>query len=204
MRSGRAPAPEAGQISATRDPVSGFRKAGDRAVESIAVLSLDSGVDRARGFADRAPRIGSGGLRTGLARCQRGIQLRLAYANAPLADAHMAQLATGETLAPVQPARRLPSLSSTGDGTRSLRSRRVTVHGRSAYFDPSLAVKRHQTATSTCSWTGATGRACSSRRAVQHDLEDLLGCRVHVMRTEGLSVARGHVTERIEREAVLL
>jgi hypothetical protein len=78
--------------------VSGFHKAGDGAIESIAILSVDSGGDAAYGFADRA-RIGSGGLRTGLARGQEGIQLRLAYANAPLADAHMTQLATVEHVA---------------------------------------------------------------------------------------------------------
>ena len=91
--------PEPGQISATRGSRERLPQGWDRAVESIAILSLDSGSDRAHGFADRAPRIGSGGPRTGLARCQEGVQLRLAYANAPLADAHMAQLATVEHVA---------------------------------------------------------------------------------------------------------
>jgi uncharacterized protein len=40
--------------------------------------------------------------------------------------------------------------------------------------------------------------------AVQADMEDLLGCPVHVMTTTGLKHARDHTRQRIEREAVAL
>ncbi|MGH2885350.1 MAG: nucleotidyltransferase family protein [Solirubrobacteraceae bacterium] len=40
--------------------------------------------------------------------------------------------------------------------------------------------------------------------ALQHDLEDLLGCPVHVVTTSGLKYAREHVREEIEGEAVRL
>ena len=39
---------------------------------------------------------------------------------------------------------------------------------------------------------------------LQGDLEDLLGCPVHVVTTRGLSQARRHTRDQIEREAVLL
>ena len=40
--------------------------------------------------------------------------------------------------------------------------------------------------------------------ALQADLEDLLGCPVHVVTTGGLSQTREHTRDRIEHEAVLL
>jgi uncharacterized protein len=40
--------------------------------------------------------------------------------------------------------------------------------------------------------------------ALQNDLEDLLGCPVHVVTTSGLKYAREHVREEIEGEAVPL
>jgi predicted nucleotidyltransferase len=40
--------------------------------------------------------------------------------------------------------------------------------------------------------------------AMQGDLEDLLGCPVHVMTVSGLSHARQQTRERIEREAISL
>jgi predicted nucleotidyltransferase len=40
--------------------------------------------------------------------------------------------------------------------------------------------------------------------AFQADMEDLLGCPVHVMTTTGLKRARDHTRQRIEREAVTL
>lgn len=40
--------------------------------------------------------------------------------------------------------------------------------------------------------------------ALQHDLEDLLGCPVHLMTTSGLREARPDTREEIEREAVRL
>lgn len=40
--------------------------------------------------------------------------------------------------------------------------------------------------------------------ALQGDLEDMLGCPVHVMTLSGLRHAREHTRERIEREAVSL
>jgi predicted nucleotidyltransferase len=40
--------------------------------------------------------------------------------------------------------------------------------------------------------------------ALQGDLEELLGCPVHVLTTSGLSQARDHTRERIEDEAVSL
>jgi predicted nucleotidyltransferase len=43
-----------------------------------------------------------------------------------------------------------------------------------------------------------------NQATLQLDLEDLLGCRVHVVTTGGLSLAREHVRGQIEREAVLL
>ena len=40
--------------------------------------------------------------------------------------------------------------------------------------------------------------------ALQHDLEDLLGCPVHVMTTSGLREAHSDTREEIEREAAQL
>ena len=40
--------------------------------------------------------------------------------------------------------------------------------------------------------------------ALQGDMEDLLGCPVHVVTTGGLSHAREHTRDQIEREAVSL
>jgi predicted nucleotidyltransferase len=48
------------------------------------------------------------------------------------------------------------------------------------------------------------GPSLFEQAALQHDLEKLLGCRVHVMTTGGVSVAREHVAERVKREAVSL
>ena len=39
---------------------------------------------------------------------------------------------------------------------------------------------------------------------LQGDLEDLLGCPVHLTTTSGLRYARKHVRERVEHEAVAL
>lgn len=78
------------------------------------------------------------------------------------------------------------------------------MHGRSAYLDPSLGVKRDQAATLDLLVDMGDGPSLFEQAAAQHDLEDLLECRVHVMTAGGLSVAPEHVAERIEREAVLL
>ena len=43
-----------------------------------------------------------------------------------------------------------------------------------------------------------------SQAALQNNLEDLLGCRVHVVSTSGLRYAREHVRDQIEGEAVPL
>jgi uncharacterized protein len=48
------------------------------------------------------------------------------------------------------------------------------------------------------------GRSLFELAAVQGDLEELLGCPVHVVTTGGLSYARDHTREQIEREAVSL
>jgi hypothetical protein len=48
------------------------------------------------------------------------------------------------------------------------------------------------------------GGSLLEQAALQNDLEDLLGCPVHVVTTTGLSRAREDTRERIEREAVSL
>lgn len=48
------------------------------------------------------------------------------------------------------------------------------------------------------------GRSLLEQAALQADLEELLGCPVHVVTTGALSHAREHARERIEREAVSL
>jgi uncharacterized protein len=48
------------------------------------------------------------------------------------------------------------------------------------------------------------GRGLLEQAALQGDLEDLLGCPVHVMTISGLRHAREHTREEIEREAVSL
>lgn len=47
-------------------------------------------------------------------------------------------------------------------------------------------------------------RGLFDQAALQHGLEDLLRCPVHVMTTSGLTHAREHTREDIEREAVAL
>jgi uncharacterized protein len=47
-------------------------------------------------------------------------------------------------------------------------------------------------------------RSLLRQAALQGDLEELLGCPVHVVTTGGLLHAREHTREEIEREAVLL
>jgi predicted nucleotidyltransferase len=47
-------------------------------------------------------------------------------------------------------------------------------------------------------------RGLLEQAALQGDLEDLLGCPVHVVTTSGLRHARQHTRERIEHEAVAL
>lgn len=47
-------------------------------------------------------------------------------------------------------------------------------------------------------------RSLFEQAALQNDLEDLLGCPVHVVTTAGLGYARDDTRERIEREAVSL
>lgn len=47
-------------------------------------------------------------------------------------------------------------------------------------------------------------RSLLEQAALQGDLEDLLGCPVHVVTTGGLRHSRGHIRERIQREAVSL
>ena len=47
-------------------------------------------------------------------------------------------------------------------------------------------------------------RSLFEQAAVQGDLEELLGCPVHVVSTGGLSYARDHTREQIAREAVSL
>jgi predicted nucleotidyltransferase len=47
-------------------------------------------------------------------------------------------------------------------------------------------------------------RSVLEQAALQGDLEDLLGCQVHLTTTGGLSAARDETRERIEREAVSL
>ena len=48
------------------------------------------------------------------------------------------------------------------------------------------------------------GTTLFEQAALQGDLEDLLGCRVHVLTTSGLRHASEGTREQIEREAVLL
>lgn len=48
------------------------------------------------------------------------------------------------------------------------------------------------------------GRSLFDTAALQRDLEELLGCAVHVVTASGLSHAREHTRDRIEREAVSL
>lgn len=50
----------------------------------------------------------------------------------------------------------------------------------------------------------AASASTFEQAALQRALEDLLACPVHVMTTTGLSVARLHTRERIEREAIRL
>jgi uncharacterized protein len=45
------------------------------------------------------------------------------------------------------------------------------------------------------------GRTLFDQAALQNDLEELLGCPVHVTTTGGLSRARADTRERIEQEA---
>jgi predicted nucleotidyltransferase len=47
-------------------------------------------------------------------------------------------------------------------------------------------------------------RGLLAQAALQNDLEDLLGCPVHVTTTSGLRYAREDAREEIEREAVSL
>jgi predicted nucleotidyltransferase len=47
-------------------------------------------------------------------------------------------------------------------------------------------------------------RSLLEQVALQGDLEELLGCPVHVVTTGGLSYAHEHTRERIEHEAVPL
>jgi predicted nucleotidyltransferase len=47
-------------------------------------------------------------------------------------------------------------------------------------------------------------RSLFKQAALRIEFEDLLGCRVHVMTTGGLTYASGDARERIEREAVAL
>jgi predicted nucleotidyltransferase len=47
-------------------------------------------------------------------------------------------------------------------------------------------------------------RGLLEQAALQGDLEELLGCRVHVVRSEGLRDTSDNVRERIEREALEL
>jgi predicted nucleotidyltransferase len=47
-------------------------------------------------------------------------------------------------------------------------------------------------------------RSLFAQAAMQGDLEDLLGCPVHIVTTAGLRYAREHYREGIEREAVSL
>jgi hypothetical protein len=47
-------------------------------------------------------------------------------------------------------------------------------------------------------------RSLFEQAALQGDLEDLLGCPVHVVTTGGLRYGRDHARQRIEREAVSL
>lgn len=47
-------------------------------------------------------------------------------------------------------------------------------------------------------------RGLFAQAALQNELEDLLGCRVHITTTEGLAYVGGDTRGRIEREAVLL
>jgi uncharacterized protein len=47
-------------------------------------------------------------------------------------------------------------------------------------------------------------RTLFDQAALQSDLEELLGCPVHVMTTGGLTQARAETREQIEREAVFL
>jgi predicted nucleotidyltransferase len=48
------------------------------------------------------------------------------------------------------------------------------------------------------------GRSLFDTAALQRDFEELLGCAVHVVTASGLSHAREHTRERIERETVSL
>jgi predicted nucleotidyltransferase len=48
------------------------------------------------------------------------------------------------------------------------------------------------------------GPSLFKQAALQRELEELLGCPVHVTTTSGLRYAREHTREEIERETVLL
>ena len=106
------------------------------------------------------------------------------------------------TLAPVRPVPTLEELRrrhdeikrvASGHGARNVRVFGSVVHGAvEAGSDLDLLVDM------------GDRRSLLAQAALQGDLEDVPGCRVHVVTTGGLGCARADTRERIEREAVLL
>jgi predicted nucleotidyltransferase len=100
--------------------------------------------------------------------------------------------------------RRQASRSCAFGWTRSSGSRPDTVSCRCAWLD--RVARGQATAGSDLDVLVDMGDGSSLFRqaALQNDLEDVLGCRVHVVSTSGLRYAREHVREQIEGEAVPL
>ena len=104
----------------------------------------------------------------------------------------------------VQPDRRRASRSCAYAGMRSFGSRRATAHGQCAWLDRSPAGKPAWASDLDVLVDVGAGASLLTVAALQNDLEDLLGCPVHVVTTSGLKYAREHVPEQIEGEAVPL